>query len=128
MTRAIRPLLTQAALTLVLIVLALFGYDRLIAQPAPQIGVIDLNAVYREKEAEFTRRVTQSSTEAERAQAMDSARAFAQHLPRALEALSEECECLVLLSTALVTPTARATDLTPHLRKKLDSAHGQSRY
>lgn len=116
-----RPLLAQGALTLALVALALFGYDRRFGHRTLPIGVIDLNAVYREKEADFTRTITQAATEAEREQAMVAARAFTQRLPRALEALSEECGCLVMLSNAVVTPTAHATDLTPALRRKLDS-------
>jgi hypothetical protein len=111
--------LLQGLATLIVVALALTAYDRWIAGPALRIGVVDLNAVYREKEAEFTRRVTEARTEAEREQAMQAARTFAQRLPLALEALPDECRCLVLLHTAVVSPATETADLTPALRRKL---------
>jgi len=101
------------------IALALFGYDRLVVRPGQQVGVVDLNAVYRQKEAEFTRRITEARTDAEREQAMQAAREFAQRLPVALESLPQECRCLVLLSTAAITPSPTTLDLTPRLRQKV---------
>jgi hypothetical protein len=111
--------LLQGLATLIVVALALTVYDHWIAGPNLRIGVVDLNAVYREKESEFTRRVTEAHTDAERDQAMQAARTFAQRLPLALEALSDECQCLVLLSSAVVTPaTPDVPDLTPQLRRK----------
>ncbi len=111
--------LLRGLATLIVVALALAVYDRWIARPSLRIGVVDLNAVYREKEAEFTRRVTEARTDAERDQTMQAARAFAQRLPLALEALPEECQCLVLLSTAVVSPAVETNDLTPALRRGL---------
>ncbi|MCE4369666.1 TrbI F-type domain-containing protein [Xanthomonas hortorum] len=125
MKPALPPLLAHGLLTLAVVAIALFGYDRMFAQRAPRVGVIDLNAVYREKEAEFTRQVTQARSETERDDAMQEARTFAQRLPLALEGLSEKCRCVVLLSNAVVTPTAQAIDLTPELRRQLSARERQ---
>ncbi len=118
-----KPALFQALLlglvTLIVVALALMVYDRWIAGPDLRIGVVDLNAVYREKEAEFTRRVTEARTDGEREQAMQAARSFAQHLPPALEALPKKCQCVVVLSSAVVPSPAYTLDLTPLLRREL---------
>ena len=110
----------QGLATVAVVALGLLVYDRWIAKPALRIGVVDLNTVYREKEAEFTRRITEARTDADRDQAMQAARAFAQHLPLALEAMPNECQCLVLLRTAVVSASPQTTDLTPELREKLN--------
>ena len=114
---AFRALL-QGMVTVAVVALALAVYDRWIIQP-PRIGVVDLNAVYREKEAEFTRRITEARTDTDRDQAMQAARTFAQRLPVALEALPKGCQCVVVLSSAVVPAPAYTLDLTPMLRREL---------
>lgn len=119
-----KPVAFQALLhvlvTLVVVAIVLLAYDYGVVRPGRVIGVVDLNAVYRQKEAEFTRRVTEATTEAERDQAMQAAREFAQRLPLALESLPRECRCLVMLSSAVVTPSPGVLDLTPRLRQKVE--------
>lgn len=119
MSPGMPPLLAQVAVTLVVVALALVGYDRMVKPQPLRVGIVDLNSVYREKEAEFTRRVTRAVTDADREQAMVDAREFARRLPTALESLPQECQCLVALSTAIVAPTPETLDLTPLLRNKL---------
>ena len=101
---------------------ALLCYDRL-ATPEPlSIGVVDLNSVYRDHEAEFARGITGAGTDLERERTLQSARDFARVLPDALESLPRECGCVVLLSSAVLTPAPNAIDLTPALRQKIDRA------
>ena len=47
------------------------------------------------------------------------ARAFAQRLPLALVELPRECNCLVILRTAVAGSTPNTVDLTAQLRKKV---------
>lgn len=110
----------QGLLTVIAIVLVLSAQARWGARSQSAFGVVDLNAVYRQKEAEFARRVSEARTDAEHERAMQDARAFAQQLPLALQALPQECRCLVLLSSAVISPPYGALDLTPALRQKLD--------
>ncbi len=112
-------ILVQGLVTVVVVALGLLVYAHWIARPALRIGVVDLNTVYREKEAEFTRRITEARTDADRDQALQAAREFARRLPQALESLPQECQCLVLLRTATVAPAPATPDLTPQLRRKV---------
>ena len=47
------------------------------------------------------------------------ARAFAQRLPAALDELPRECNCLVVLKTAIAGATPNTIDLTASLRRKV---------
>ena len=96
-------------------------YDRLVVRPALVVGVVDVAEVYRSKEAEFTKIVTSSNSEEDRQKALVMARAFAQRLPAALDELPSECNCLVVLKTAVVGLAPNTVDLTAHLRKKVDA-------
>lgn len=94
-------------------------YDWLRA-PGPALGVVDLASVYREKEAAFAKVVgSDQASEDERNRAMAAAQAFAKALPAALESLSEECGCVVLMGNAVASRTAQVIDLTPRLRAKV---------
>jgi len=74
-------ILAQGLATVAVVALGLLVYDRWIAQPALRIGVVDLNTVYREKEADFTRRITEARTDADRDQAMQAARTLPSAFP-----------------------------------------------
>ena len=116
-------LLGQGLLTLFVVSAALAAYDRLVLRPALVIGVVDVAEVYRAKEAEFTQILTkalsQPASEEERQKALVMARAFAQRLPLALDELQRECNCLVILRTAVAGPTPNTIDLTAQLRRKV---------
>ena len=116
-------LLRHGLLTLLVVSAALTAYDRLVLRPALVIGVVDVAEVYRAKEAEFTQILTkalsQPASEEERQKALVMARAFAQRLPLALDELQRECNCLVILRTAVAGPTPNTIDLTAQLRRKV---------
>ncbi|HCY63212.1 MAG TPA: hypothetical protein DHV59_10355 [Oxalobacteraceae bacterium] len=114
-----KTLISQSVITLLVVALALLVYDRLVARAAKPIGVVDVGQVYRLKEAEFTQLVTKSASEAERQQALAMAQRFAQQLPLALEELSHDCECLVLVRSAVAGNPPHALDLTMLLRRKV---------
>jgi len=112
-------LFTQVLLTLFVVLAALLLYDRRIVRPALRIGMVDVAEVYRQKEAEFTQLLTKASSDDDRQRAMLMARAFAQRLPIALEELTHDCDCLVILKGAVVGPTTHTVDLTAQLRQKV---------
>ena len=115
--------LTQGLVTLLVVAASLTAYDRWVLRPALVIGVVDVAEVYRAKEAEFTQILTkalsQPASEEERQKALVMARAFAQRLPLALDELPRECNCLVILRTAVAGPTPNTVDLTAQLRRKV---------
>lgn len=114
-------LLMNTLLSLLLAAAGLALYDRMVVRPALLVGVVDVAEVYRAKEAEFTRILTQSTSEDDRQKALLLARAFAQRLPMALEELPKDCNCLVMLKGAIAGPAPHTVDLTPLLRKKVDA-------
>ena len=115
--------LTQGLVTLLVVAASLTAYDRWVLRPALVIGVVDVAEVYRAKEAEFTQILTkalsQPASEEERQKALVMARAFAQRLPLGLDELQRECNCLVILRTAVAGPTPNTIDLTAQLRRKV---------
>ena len=111
--------LAQGVVTLFVVAAALTAYDRWVLRPALVIGVVDVAEVYHAKEAEFTQILTNSNTEEDRQKALLMARAFAQRLPLALDELPRECNCLVILRSAVAGPTANTIDLTAQLRRKV---------
>jgi len=101
------------------IVCAIVIYDRIVVGPAKTIGVVDVGDVYRAKEAEFTALLTQSKSDEDRSRAMRMARDFSQRLPAALDELSNECKCLVLIKSAVASHAPRTVDLTEQLKTKV---------
>lgn len=114
-------LLAQGLATLIVTAAVLFAYDRWVLRPALLVGVVDVAEVYRAKEAQFTRILTEAQGEEGRQLALSMARAFAQRLPAALDELPRECGCLVMLRTAVAATTPNTLDLTARLRSKVDA-------
>ena len=123
MKTTVPPWLAQGLFTLLVVAASLTAYDRWVLRPALVIGVVDVAEVYRAKEAEFTqiltKALTQPPSEEDRQKALVMARAFAQRLPLALDELPRECNCLVILRTAVAGPTPNTVDLTAQLRRKV---------
>lgn len=121
MKASVAQILANALLLLFLVAGGLALYDRIVVRPALVIGVVDVAEVYRSKEAEFTQILTKTALEEDRQKALLMARVFAQRLPVALEELPRDCNCLVVLKSAIAGWTSHAVDLTPLLRKKVDT-------
>lgn len=99
---------------------ALYAYHTHWIKPSQQVGVVDVAEIYRAKEREYTEMLTKAgSTEADRTQALLMATQFATALPKALSEMPSECNCLVLLRTAVVADTPNTVDLTAAVREKL---------
>ena len=120
MKTSVAQILANALLLLFLVAGGLALYDRIVVRPALVIGVVDVAEVYRAKETEFTQILTKTTSEEDRQKALLMARAFAQRLPVALEELPRDCNCLVVLRSAIAGWTSHTVDLTPLLRKKVD--------
>ena len=116
-----RAALLELVATLLLITAGLAAYDHWVVRPALRVGIVDLGEVYRQKEAEFTLTLTKAGSEDERLKAMATARRFAQRLPVALDELTHECGCLVVLRSAVAGATPRTVDLTALLKHKVEA-------
>ena len=119
MKAALVNALSAIAVSVLTVTAALAAYDRWVLRPSLIVGVVDLQEVYRAKEAQFTQLLMQTGSDEERQQSLAMARSFSQRLPAALDELPRECGCLVVLKAAVAGgPTA--IDLTPALRRKVD--------
>ena len=92
-----KALLVHTLVTLVIVALALVGYDRFVRRPAARVGLIDVGEVVRLKDARVLDVLTRAAaTEAEKKAAIDFGTRFTAVFPQALEELTQECDCLVL--------------------------------
>lgn len=115
-----KALLVHALVTLVIVSLALVAYDRLVRRPAARVGLIDVGEVIRLKEAQVLDVLTRANaTEAEKKAAVDFGTRFATAFPRALEELTQECDCLVLARSAVAGLPPQAIDMTAALKQKV---------
>jgi len=121
MSISLRTVLASALVSAVIAAIGIALYDRLVVRPALVVGMVDVAEVYRSKEAEFTQILTQTRSDEDRQKAMQLAKAFAQRLPLALEELPRDCNCLVVLKSAVAGATPHTLDLTSLLRKKVDA-------
>ena len=121
MKNSIAQFFLNALLSILIVAAGLALYDRTVIRAALVIGMVDVAEVYRAKEAEFTQILTRTTLEEDRQKALLMARAFAQRLPVALEELPRDCNCLVVLKSAIAGPTPHTVDLTPLLRRKVDA-------
>lgn len=123
--RAASPLI-PATLAVLCSLAALAVYDRQVVRPGQRLGIVDVGEVYRQREAAFTRLLTDAGNasgpqaDQARAQALAGAQQFARRLPHALQALAQDCGCLVLLKSAVAGSPPHAQDLTALLHQKLE--------
>ena len=81
-----KPLALGVAINVLLLLLALIAYDRYARVRELRVAVVDVAAVYRWKEAQFTALLTQPGTDARaEANAPQLAAEFARELPQALD-------------------------------------------
>lgn len=100
-------------------VVSIAAYHYAVTPSQTRLAVVDLPAVFRDKEAAFTAALTRDgATEQERQDALDTAKDFARRLPKALDELADDCACVVLTSNA-VAGRHRVPDMTPALRAKV---------
>ncbi len=108
---------TNAALSIAL----LAGYAHWLA-PAkpPTFAVLDVGELYRLKENQVAAvLVKRDASDEERASALRHAASFGQEVTTLIQALPEECRCLILARGAVVGPAPLLPDLTPEVRRRL---------
>lgn len=113
-------LLMNAAVSAALIVTALLAYHQMFVLPNKQrVAVLDVAEVLQLKELQLTVQTSKPGiTDAERGEAYESIKKFAQDIEAGVAQLQEECGCLVFVKNAVVkAPTAE--DLTPRLKEML---------
>ena len=87
---------------------------------APRLAVLDVSELYRLKETQVAKVLVKlDASEADRALALQRASAFGLELTNLIQALPEECHCLVLARGAVVGPAPLLPDLTPDVRRRL---------
>jgi len=116
----VKAWLVHTLVTLLIVALALVGYDRFVRRPATRIGLIDVGEVVRLKDAHVLDVLTRATaTEGEKKAAVDFGTRFTAVFPQALEELTQECDCLVLARSAVAGLPPRAVELTASLKQKL---------
>ncbi|MEK7757196.1 MAG: hypothetical protein AAB385_08285 [Planctomycetota bacterium] len=84
------------------------------------LAVLDVGELYRLKETQVTAvLVKRDSTDEDRALALKRASAFGLEVTNLIQALPEECRCLILARGAVVGPAPLLPDLTPEVRRRL---------
>lgn len=113
-------LLSAWAIAALTTLAGLFAYDHWFAQPRTVVGLVDVVEILRAKEQEYGALLRKSDfSEADRRAADEVAAKFAAALPGALAEIATECQCVVLVKSAVVSAPAAAPDLTARLRQKL---------
>lgn len=119
-----KPVALGVAINVLLILVAGIAYDQYARARALRVAVVDVAAVYRWKEAQFTALLTQPGGDARAdTHAPQLAAEFARELPQALDDIAAECRCLLLTRAVLAGPpehvAAHVADLTATLKQKL---------
>lgn len=96
-------------------------YATWIAPPkTPRLAVLDVAELYRLKEIQVAALLVKpDSTDADRAAILKSVQGFGADITRLIQALPEECACLVLARGALIGKDSQLPDLTPDVRRRL---------
>lgn len=105
-----KPLALSVALNALLLLLALIAYDHYARTRELRVAVVDVAAVYRWKEAQFTALLTQPGSAAN---APQLAADFARRLPQALDEIATECQCLLLTRAVLAGQPAAGNGAVP---------------
>ena len=86
----------------------------------PKFGTLDVAELYRLKESQVAAMlVKRDISDAERALAIQRVAVFGGEVSKLIDALPEECGCLVLTRGAVLGSGAQLIDLTPDARRRL---------
>ncbi len=99
----------------------IFVYAAWIAPPrTPRLAVLDVAELYRLKETQVAALLVKpDSTGADRAALLKSVQGFGAEVMRVVQALPQECRCLILARGALIGEDSQLPDLTPDARRRL---------
>lgn len=115
-----RILAGQLLVCTLVVAAAIALYHRYVWRPPLQFGTVDVAEVYRLKERQLIELViSPKATDDDRRRASEMAEEFAARLPLALNELPAECDCLVLLRTAVAADQGETVDLTARLKSKI---------
>jgi hypothetical protein len=101
---------------------ALIALAHLLLAPEhlPALAVLDVAELYRIKESQVAAvLVKRDASDEERVGALRRAASFGTEVSALLQALPDECRCLVLARGAVVGPAPLLPDLTPDVRRRL---------
>ena len=102
------------------VALVAVGAPWLLRSQQTAFAVLDVAELYRVKESEVAAvLVNHTASEAERVTAIARAAAFSTELTALIEALPEECRCLVLTRGAVIGAAEPLPDLTSDVRRRL---------
>ena len=88
--------------------------------PPPRLAVLDVAELYRLKETQVTAVIVRrDATDEDRLGALRRAQAFGAEMTAMIQALPEECRCLIFARGALVSHDSVLPDLTPEVRRRL---------
>ena len=92
-----------------------------IAPPrAPRLATLDVGELYRLKETQVAAVLTKrEATDEERSGALKRASAFGAEVTTLIQALPEECGCLILARGAVIGERQALPDLTAEVRRRL---------
>jgi hypothetical protein len=86
----------------------------------PRLAVLDVAELYRLKEIQVAALlVKRGASEDDRTATLERVHGFGAEVTRLIEALPQECRCLILARGALVGPDTQLPDLTPGVRQRL---------
>ena len=88
--------------------------------PTPRLATLDVGELYRLKEAQVAAVLTKrEATDEERVGALKAAGTFGAEITALIEALPQECRCLVLARGAVIAERQALPDLTGEVRHRL---------
>ncbi len=122
MTRfdAARLIVINAVVSLLIVGGALSWSQWMQRSQRPTFGTLDVAELYRLKESQVAAvLVKRDIGDLERAMAIQRAAVFGAEVSKLIEALPQECGCLVLTRGAVLGSGAQLVDLTPDVRRRL---------
>lgn len=117
-TATLRVIATSAGISLALAVAVSFTWHSLDKKHHPRIAVVDIAAIMKVKETQFTEMLSKPGvTDEDRRKAYDLIQSFGADLGVAVKELPQKCGCIVVNKAAIVA--GEVEDLTPALKASL---------
>lgn len=117
-TATLRVIATSVGISLALAVAVSFAWHWLDKKHHPRIAVVDIAAIMKVKEAQFTEMLSKPGvTDDDRRKSYDQIQRFGADLGAAVKELPQKCGCIVVNKAAIVV--GEAEDLTADLKTSL---------
>lgn len=96
-----------ALVSILVCTIGMFGYHYFLGKPNT-LATVDLQSVFDAKQLEFSElALRKSATDEDRAQALEMASGFPAEMVKALEKISKDCNCTLVVRSAVVGSTKR---------------------